>query len=777
MTDYQLNSGDLGAADYPGVSAGTDQLSENHGAGAFPQFGQGYIDAGTTYFASVAFIEVDSPFSTVPATAKLHLTPTNWEVGASNGFQNATFYVVKVAGEGTPITPADWRNAAALAALIPSAAGTFTGNDTDGATPFDVTLDPSALNIGVGAKTRFIIFSAAQAAATSPGGAGANHLEAGQVFGGQDATPANRPALIDVGLGASATSTLLVVETVTPFAFPAGHAGIPGVLDTTPDAPYSIRVVNMVGTVLLDLPLAEPGDITNTLNAPDTFDIHFPKDAYTQAQVAILGKAGQAMEVQILLGTKVLAWGPLISGGGQSGPDGTIRLNGAGVDWYFTKRNVDAEPIQLLHNPGFELDFDGWTNDDPTHITASIVTSPVIEGAKAASLFGFSTDPTLWIRSSRFSYTTGRHARRLTLTASFILESFVYPALYNAGILIEASPPGPGGRVVGGVNAKGTALYNIDNTTPIGVEVRPSLDIVIPAHTTWRIQVLLACPGIGQIIWDALYFVANESLSTVGLVGPDATIPTVDVSHIVSMLIANITTAALGKSDLHIGLSAPAIGVKLARSYAFTDHVGLDQALREFIDRDDCFDYAIGYTATTRNMVLFPIATGPGPGAGRGTDRSATVTFTYGTKPVLSYVANVDGSGVVTQAAELGDGSGASREERWNTAAGGIGGTILQGTFNAPANSPLSSLKPLARAKTDQLGSAAAIIDVTLDRTPGGDSSDGAIILQDLLVVGDIVTLAIADGWNSYAGTYRIVQRVRHCRARTMTYTLNRIAL
>lgn len=787
MTDYQLNSSDNGTADYPGVSAGTSaSLLENHGAGTFPQIGQGYIDAGTTYFSSIAFIELDTPFATVPVSALLRLTPTNWAAGVANGWSPTTFYLVKVAGEGTPITVADWKSPAELTALIPSAAGSFSGDDSNGTDPFDVTLDPSTFNLGPGAVTRYIVFTDTQAAGTSPGPAGANHGEDGQIFGGQDATVGDRPTLHDLGVGATATASLFVVETATPFAFPPSHAGSPGVLDTTPDAPYTVRVVDMVGNVITELTgdpadfpegIAEPGDITETLNAPDTFDIHFPKGAFTRAQVPILGTVAGAREVQILLGSKVLAWGPLVSGGGQSGPDGSIKLSGAGPDFYFTKRNVDEEPIQLLHNPGFEDDFDGWTNDDPTHITPSIVTSPVIEGSKAASLFGFSTDPTLWIRSSRFSYTTGRHARRLTYTVSFILESFVYPALYNGGILIEASPPGPGGRVVGGVNAKGTALYNIDETTPLGVEVRPSLDIVIPAHTTWRIQVLLFCPGIGQIIWDAGYFVANESLSTVGLVGPDAAIPTVDVSHIVSMLIANVTTAALGKSDLHIGLTAPAIGVKLARSYAFTDHVGLDEALREFIDRDDCFDYSMAYTATTRRMVLYPIATGPAPAAGRGVDRSGTVTLTFGTKPFLSYTGNVDGAGTVTQAAELGDGSGASREERWNTAAGRIGGTILQGTFNAPANTPLSSLKPLARAATDQLGEPAEIVEVTIDRTPGGDSSDPTVILQDLLEVGDIVTADIVDGWNTYEGTFRIVQRVRHCRARTMTYTLNRIVL
>jgi len=563
----------------------------------------------------------------------------------------------------------------------------------------------------------------------------------------------------------SATSIRL---DATP-TIPAPAGGSHGSHTGAPDEPYTVRVVNMAGTPLgSDLELAAPGDITEPLNAPMEFEVHFPKRAYSRSDIDILGRSGSPHEVQVLLGEKVLAWGPAITPDGGSDV-GDVKLTCAGVDWYFPKRNVDAEPVNLLPNPGFEDDLTGWTTQ--AGVTATIETDLVLEGTKALRLTS-STDNPLGVISDAFHYTSGRTVEELTFTVSFVLEEFLGPALLEGGIIVEASKPGSGGAVVGGVNAISTALYKIDATTPRGVVIRPTLTIRIPARTTWAISVNLF--GVkGSIVWDAGYFVADRSITTDGLDGP---VGFVDVARIVRLLANNTLTNANNKSDLHIALELPGTGVKLSRTYLFSDHTALDQALAEFLDRTDCFDYAIRYTKTTRTLVLYPIASGPGPLAGKGTDRSGTVTLAYGSAPVAGYAPGIDGGSTVTQAAELGDGSGGSREERWATDATPIGGTVLQEVNQAPPGTPLDSLGPLAAGVVAQQSAPPETIDVTIDREPviiGGDP----VVLQDLLEVGDIITLAIADGWWTFDGTWRIVQRVRHCLARTMTYTLNKIAL
>lgn len=573
-------------------------------------------------------------------------------------------------------------------------------------------------------------------------------------------------------------SIIPVTLAATP-TFPHPSAGSGGAFTGAPAEPYSVRVVDMDGVVLIDLPLAFPGDITETLNGYDEFDISFPKGSvaaptYARTDIEVLGRDTGPMEVQILLGTKVIAWGPAISPEGGSS-SGTVTLHCAGVDWYFAKRNLDEKPVNLLSNADFEDDFTDWSSQ--AGVTADIETDRVIDGTKAARLTQ-AADNGLGLASVPFNYTTGRNAEVLTYVVSFILEEYLGPAAFKLGIILEAGPPG--GAVVGGVNTVHAATYNIDETTDRGVEVRTSLSIRIPPNVTWAVKVTLFGPK-GSIVWDAGFLQAERAFSTLGITGPDAAVPDVDVSTIVRLIATQALTAGNGKSDLRIGLDLPTVGVRLARLYPHADHIPVDQALAEFVGRDDCFDYGIVYTDTTRTLRIWPIADGPALGAGRGTNRAGDITLGYGSPPaaglkvVDSFVPNMDGGGTVTQAAALGDGSGGAREERWYSDASQIGGTVLQGVFQAPANGKLNSLLPLARATIAQQNTPPKALEVTIDRAPITVGGDDGVILQDLLELGDIVNVDIVDGYWVFHGGWRIVQRVRHCRARTMTYTLNRV--
>lgn len=566
----------------------------------------------------------------------------------------------------------------------------------------------------------------------------------------------------------------VVITTVAVDAsatFPAPSIGLEDVPTGAPDEPYVIRVVDMLGNVITNLTLADPGDILETLNAPDQWDITFPKDAYTRDDVDILGNASGPHEIQILLGGKVLAWGPALTPDGTGGP---IRLTGAGVDWYFTKRNIDGPPVNLLPNGSFEDDLTGWHylhGHTDSHVDATIITSPIVEGAKAVRITssdGASPSRILGIQNDAVHFTTGAAARALTLSVSFILEEFDGPAYLKGGIELEGSVPGFGGPIPPGINQKSVALYNIDHTTPRGSVVRASLSIRIPPHTTWAIQAILF--GVkGSIVWDAAELYVENVLSTNGITGSDPGLPYADASRIVRVLARETLTDRHLKSHLHIAVNAPDCGKHLVRSYPWADHTALDQALNEFLARDDCFEYGMKYTPTTRTLRLWPIATG-----GRGVDRSADVTLTYGAAPVTGYVPHVDGASTTTQATILGDTGGATREERWATDTAPLGGTVLQGIENASNSASFNSLAALARAIVAQRATPPRILEITIDRTPV-DVAGNPTILQDLLGLGDHVTVDLVDGWWVFAGVWRIVQRVRHCRARTMTYTLNKV--
>lgn len=567
-------------------------------------------------------------------------------------------------------------------------------------------------------------------------------------------------------------------------SFPQFSFGQFAVALGTPDEAYTIRVTDMLGNVLAELTTddptdraqAFPGDVVDTLNAPQTFDITFPKYAFTKADVDLLGNATDEMQVQVLLGDEVIAWGPAIGESGGSG-SGSVTLQCAGRDWYFPKRAIDEEPVNMLSFGGFENgDFAGWKTSGSWHgdtigdeSTATIETDNVFQGTYAARVTTLFATTGLALVSNPATFTSGPIGNFLGLTFSACIELFLSIAGFGAAVILIAGPPGSNGAPQGGVNAKESAIWRIDDTTPTNTEIREALQIFIPPNKTWAAQVVFYSPN-GVTVVDHFFLAPLKRLTTAFLVGTQAA---VDVSQIARMIFDH-TLSDLhhhGKSNLHIGLVTPDCGVKQHRVYEFVDHTPVDQAFGEFLDRDDCFDYQLLLTATTCTLQLYPVTDG-----GLGTDYDTDVVLTYKQAPFASYTTNLDGGSAATKIAELGDGSGAVREEGWYTDESQIGGTTLQDTIAAPEGAPFNSLTPLARSAVSLRRKAAEVIEVTITREPGGYVPDDTVILQDLLEVGDRLTLDIADGWHTYDGKWRIVRRARHCRPRTMTYTLNRVA-
>ena len=72
------------------------------------------------------------------------------------------------------------------------------------------------------------------------------------------------------------------------------------------------------------------------------------------------------------------------------------------------------------------------------------------------------------------------------------------------------------------------------------------------------------------------------------------------------------------RSDLNVGWSNPGgdTGVTMAKHYQYADHVAFDQAIGEFIDRDDIGDVSVEITPNTRTFALHVPR--------KGTDRTGT---------------------------------------------------------------------------------------------------------------------------------------------------------
>lgn len=564
-------------------------------------------------------------------------------------------------------------------------------------------------------------------------------------------------------------------------AFPQFSFGLFAIALGTPDEPYTIVVTDMLGNVLAtltsddvtDRAQAFPGDIIETLNAPTTFDITFPKHAFTKADVDLLGNATDELQIQILLGDEVIAWGPAISESGGSA-SGSVQLQCAGADWYFAKRAIDEEPVNMLSFGGFENgDFAGWRTSGTWHgdtIAADssdvIETDNVFQGTYAARVTTAFATTGLALVSNPTTFTSGPIGNRIGLAFSACIEEFLSIAGFGAAVILIAGPPGSDGAPQGGVNAKESAIWRLDETTERNTEIRESLEIFIPPNKTWAVQVVVYTPN-GITVWDHFFLAPAKRLTTAFLTGTAAA---VDVSQIARMIFDH-TLSNLhghGKSDLHIGLVTPDCGVKQNRVYEFVDHTPVDQAFSEFLNRDDCFDYQMLLTATTRTLQLYPLIDG-----GVGTDYDTDVVLTLGAAPFAGYTTSLDGGSAATMITELGDGSGIVREEGWSTDASRIGGTILQDTIAAPEGARFNSLEPLARAAVALRGNAAVVLEVTITREGGGYIPDDTVILQDLLKMGDRLTVDIPDGWHTYSGRWRVVRRNRHCNPRTMTLTLN----
>lgn len=536
------------------------------------------------------------------------------------------------------------------------------------------------------------------------------------------------PPISETTLIAPSIIPPVVVPPISSTSMPLVAAGVPtlpseaGANATNPT--YSIVVVTMLGEVVTTLTNAELDDVTWTLNAPDEATFHFPKGKYGTGSIDIFN------EVQIYRNGNLLTWGPVI-GVDTAGSSGTVTMHLAGVDWYLNRRFLDGVIPNGIDNADFESGTGSWTADGG--ITFTVDTATFETGAQAAKLVGTTTGADAFITQSAVMGPNGI-GLEVIASAWLYIDAFTGAALETRGLYIEGIKDG-----VFQLNN----YYPIDNATPRGKWIKLGTQFWIPPNETWTVNYRLY--GInGTLRWDDCKLVVMDSVDA-SIHDPTTLIQTAaDISHIVREIVVHVQRTDVGKSNVYIGLNSETTGTKLIKVYQWVDHVQFDQAMQELLDRGDGADYSIDLTPTTRTFHSYANK--------RGTDRSGAVTLKYvagdATSNCVDYRITRDGGKCVTRQTMLGSDNGPDREQAESVDTSHVSnGLILQDVRQAPQETTVDSLQPMADDRISRLAQKPDTIDFDLTGSSG---------LVGTLMPGDLVTISLTDGFAVVSGTRRV---------------------
>lgn len=550
--------------------------------------------------------------------------------------------------------------------------------------------------------------------------------------------------------------TLTVTQHHTPSL---GKVFILENLDPPPgEAPVvTIRVVDLDGNPHTSsgltngqLPLARCVSITRAINQPKQAVVAFPKYAYDRDDVHLFAAdsgTGALHLIEVVRSGVVRFRGVAVVAESDSG-NGEVTLHCRGLDWILGRRFLDGQRTNELTNPSFETgDETGWA--DSGAVTSTVTTDDSIRGAYSLRLESLSALGDIF-KEQTVSVTGTGVGTFITVVFYFKLELIVGHALDRRGLYVEARESGV---------LQTNDYYPIDEATPAGEWIRAKVGIAVPPVTTWDINVRLYSPP-GSILWDDGQMVAMQSVSTASITG-DTTTP-VDVSRIVGLILAHVQNPAVGKSDLNLGLVNPTVGVRQVKHIQWADHISWQDQMSEWLDRDDCFDYSIRNNLDGTNQLVLHVPQS-------GTDRRATVTLAFPGN-ITSFDYAEDGGGTVTDDVELDDdsGDGPDREEGHYADASLIGGLTLQAVNAAPTKSEPSSLDPLAREQVTKARRPAQLLTVTLR----GAALMTGRAFDEMLQLGDTVTLDAADGWITVNGVGRISEMTEYPRDRRLEVTI-----
>lgn len=532
----------------------------------------------------------------------------------------------------------------------------------------------------------------------------------------------------------------LALQTITLAGF---H---PGVDDVQPQIPiptqagmatrWQCLAVNNDGSVRAVIPIVGNPVLVWGLDLAlqGTFSVSLDTDVSQMA----LGVS----EVQLYRNGVLMLFGPVVSRRANTA-DRTWSYTAYDPLWYFTHRYFgESARHNYLPNGNFESSLAGWTNNGT--IVSSQSTTQAILGTHSAKLVSTLDNGDDYIVAT-FPMTAGVEGLALFLTAWVYVESYSFGAFGDRGCYI------------GRVGATDTQAWAQDPLTkdsaPVGKWSRLSTFIEMPPNETRTIEVRLYAPH-GTIYWDAVTVTIAESVSFVNINSAGgAGWDQIDIAQLIVKYASGAYPIGsfYTKSNLNIAVAGAASGVKKQRTYLFSDHQLIMDALTAFTQSSDGFDFRMECTPTKRVFRTYY------PSVGRTwtglafryehdptTDDETARDRSWGIVAV-DWPETIEGS--ATDVTEMGGwGTGAGREEAAATNHAAFGGLTIELVESAPSEAPIDLLLAIATSRLGQLDQT--ILTPTLTMVEPRDPTTQEVLLSLIgaLLPGDIIPIVISDG-------------------------------
>lgn len=513
-------------------------------------------------------------------------------------------------------------------------------------------------------------------------------------------------------------------------------------------------VVDAFGTPYGELENAKIGAITFELNdAGEEFSAVIPIDD-PKAELVL---SEWMRELQVWRGDQLLAWGPMMR---PAADKKWLAITARGAAWHLTRRHIGkAERTNYVENGDFEDGLAHWSfissiyqrtydlpGAQPTPPIHSIEKFPTVTGKRSLKMENYvaGTDS---FAAQFFDWTVDENLSpdgdRWTLKGYVYVERFDAPATEGGrGLYLErfsTTEPHPDPLVLAiDPNAKKSiehVFVPIDEETPVGVWHRMEIGLETPpkAGEPETVNVRLYAPD-GVCYWDAVTLTLEERLA---FFGKDQT------SEIAAGIVAHLQSAAYDKSDANISTDCTPSGILRDRVYVHSEHPNGFDALDEFTELSNGFDFAVRYTPTERIFTTYSPE--------RGTHRPK-YALELG-KNLADFAWSLDGEAASSAIVVLGQGDGSDREEGFAIDPTAFaGGLTLEQVFAAPPETPIDSLDNLAAERLTLSREPEVLALKTLPPKPGQPDPIG------VLWPGDTIPVRIRRGAFLLEAIYRIAR-------------------
>jgi len=546
------------------------------------------------------------------------------------------------------------------------------------------------------------------------------------------------------------------VETASLYLNPAG--GETGGIELVSVDKFGNRYGTIAGAVLRSC-----GGVKNGIGtARVTFNTQDPDygDQLVRTLPDILER-----EVQVWRHGRLFWWGRPIRA--ESNAE-TVDIQLAEPHWPFTRRFFGrATRANLIADGSFEdLASTDWTAVD-TAFTRT--TSKRQIGVRSAQLVQSAFDPATGYGPDAYllqridNYQATGVGTLLTLAAWFYIDdgSWLGPAFFRRGLEIRrfasdgVSDPDDSASVAG--------IFEIDGNTRRGLWQRAETAVSMPIPDSINdLEIRLYSPG-GTIYWDAVTLTIMESLSSAE--GPNDF--EMEQTKIFRRIVEHAQDPAAGKDDLNITTNTPPSGVERTRVYQYADHEAIWQAMLEFPNLSNGFDFTLDYPDPHTRVLTTHY-----PRVGSYKPEFALEAG----KNIVAFRLSLDGEQVANNVTILSvDSEGPDREEggATDTSEYDIDLELVQA---APSGAPIDSLveraeELLATHRRPEVLEVTVVED--LDGAPIGEAERFRRIVEGLRP-GDTTDVRLPVGWVQLDGVYEVVRWEYQGESGAIVFTMNR---